>query len=50
MKIETLVACPDCASKCSIDFQRKRGTVIIDCPECGMNRLIPDYDESVIIG
>jgi Zn ribbon nucleic-acid-binding protein len=49
MKIETLVACPDCMSQCSIDFNRKRGTVIIDCPDCGIDRLVPDYDESVVL-
>jgi len=50
MNIETLVSCPDCASQCQIDFQRKRGTVLIDCPNCGIQRLIPEYDESVVIG
>lgn len=51
MNINTVVQCPDCGAQAAINFNRKRGTVKIECDTCsGSNEIIPDYDETVVIG
>jgi len=51
MNVNTLVACPECGAQCRVTFNRKRGTVKIECDECSeRNEIIPDYDETVVIG
>jgi len=50
MNVDAYVECPECGESATVDFQRKRGTVMIHC-ECDDRReLIPSYSESVVIG
>ena len=49
MNVDAYIECPKCEESATIDFQRKRGTIKMDCG-CDRREIILEYSESVVIG